>query len=217
MRLSSPFSLSSPRPVEVDTGVPRGPSCSAGWRLVGIPTAFATGVATRVAQANTSSDQSTAGHLRGFTQGVDTVFRHPLGLGLGTGAGTGQRFGTDYSIPENNYLEVGDELGVLPMLVFAALTLALILRLRRTARERPEALVSAAWAASAGLAVAAWFLQTWSDFAVAWTFWGVAGAMLGLTYRSATVASATEAHDKPMPALAPYGSPLQGAASSASR
>jgi hypothetical protein len=188
-----------------------------GLALVGVPAAFSTGVAKRVAQANTSSDQSTAGHLRGFTQGIDTIGKHPLGLGLGTGAGTGQRLGTGYAIPENNYLEVGDELGILPMLIFTALTLALILRLRRAARERSEVLVSATWAASAGLAVAAWFLQTWSDFAVAWTFWGVAGAMLGLTYYSATVASTTEAYDKPMHGLTTHGSRLQGVASSASR
>jgi hypothetical protein len=149
----------------------------AGLAILAVPAAFGTGLATRVKSAGSQTDQSTAGHVSGFWSGVDTIGRHPLGLGLGTGAGTGQRFGVHNDvIAENNYLEVGDELGVLPMLIFAALTVVLILRLRRVSRERFDPLVTAVWAAGVGLAVSAWFLQTWSTFAVAWTYWGVAGA-----------------------------------------
>lgn len=148
--------------------------------LVAVPAAAATGVLSRFALLNSSSDTSTAGHARGFSAGLGVVAENPLGLGLGTGAGTGQRFAVqDTTIPENNYLEIGDEIGILPMLVFVALAVALILRLRRSARARPDPLLSATMAAATGLAVGAWFLQTWSDLSVAWTFWGVAGAMLG--------------------------------------
>ncbi len=148
---------------------------------LGIPAAFATGLAKRVASAGSQSNQSTAGHISGFWDGIHTMGAHPLGLGLGTAAGTGQRFNVrGFQIPENNYLEVGDELGIFPGLLFLVLTLALLVRLRRASSQRPEPLATAAWTAGAGLALAAWFLQTWSDFAVSWTYWALAGVALGL-------------------------------------
>jgi O-Antigen ligase len=124
-----------------------------GLALLAVPAAFGTGLAKRVQSANNQSDQSTAGHISDFRSGIDTIGQHPLGLGLGTGAGTGQRFAvrTDV-IAENNYLEVGDELGLLPMLIFTALTVAVILRMRRASRERSDPLITAVWAGGVGLA-----------------------------------------------------------------
>jgi hypothetical protein len=178
---------------------------------LGIPAAFATGLAKRVESVSNQRNQSTAGHISGFWSGVNTMGSDPLGLGLGTGAGTGQRFRVHTDrIPENNYLEIGDELGICAALLFVSLTLAVLLKLRRLARQRPEALISAVWAAGAGLALAAWFLQTWGDFAVSWTYWGLAGAALGLgRQRAARTAEA------PHGALAPEV--VQAALSSASR
>ena len=59
-----------------------------------------------------------------------------------------------------------------------------------------DPLTTAAWAAGIGLAFSALFLQTWVDFGVAWTYWGIAGAMLRLAERS----KATVAEPKPAPA-----------------
>lgn len=158
--------------------------------LITVPAAIASGALKRFSLLSDSSNTSTKGHETGFSTGVDVLAHHPLGLGLGTGAGTGQRFGVaSTTIPENNYLEVGDELGLLPMVVFVALTVALILGLRRKARARDDPLLTASWAAAAGLAVGALFLQTWSDFSVSWTLWGVAGAMLGMTIGERATAS----------------------------
>src|SRR5207302_10029202 len=117
----------------------------------------------------------------------------------------------DDVIPENNYLEVGAELGILPMLIFVGLTVALIVKLRRAARQRSDPLITAAWTAGVGLAVSAWFLQTWSDFAVAWTYWGVAGAMLGMARSRATVPHAADVPREAMPS--PLTAPQIGRAS----
>jgi hypothetical protein len=166
--------------------------------LVAVPAAAASGVISRFSLLNDTHDVSTEGHLSGFWDGLGVIQAHPLGLGLGTGAGTGQRFKVQgLTIAENNYLEVGDELGIIPMILFIALTLALIFRLRQLARARDDPLITAAWAAAAGLAVSAWFLQTWSDFSVSWTFWCVAGAMLGAAARS--TARTTEPASRPSP------------------
>jgi len=154
----------------------------AGLLVLAVPAALSTGLAKRVSSAGHSSDHSSAGHVSAFWHGVHTVEAQPLGLGLGSSAGVGQRFQSQDGgavIPENDYLQVGIELGVAPMLLFAALSVALVLSLRAAARRHPHGVISAAWAAAAGLVVAAWFLQTWIDFSVAWTVWGVAGAALG--------------------------------------
>jgi hypothetical protein len=155
--------------------------------VLAIPAAVVTGLADRLAQSTSQTNQSTSGHIAGFWRGVKVLRTHPLGQGLGTSAGTGERFQgelRDVVIPENNYLQFGAELGILPMLVFAALTVAVIVRLQRAARRESNAvLVAAVWGAMTGLAVGAWFLQAWIDFSVAWTVWGLAGAALGIGAR----------------------------------
>jgi len=68
------------------------------------------------------------------------------------------------------------------------------------------------------LAVAAWFLQTWSIFAVAWTYWGVAGVALGLSrVRAPATADAPAEARGPASAPAPYPPAPLGAFSRASR
>lgn len=154
--------------------------------LIAVPAAVGSGALKRFSLLSNSSNSDTQGHESGFWNGVKTIGRHPLGLGLGTGAGTGQRFEVQGdTIPEDNYLEVGAELGILGGILFLALTVALIVRLRRAVRSRGDPLLAGMWAACAGLAVSALFLQTWTDFSVSWTFWGLAGAMLGASARRA--------------------------------
>lgn len=152
----------------------------AGLAIVAVPAAISTGVANRFEGAKNTTDN--AGHVSAFWSGIHTIEHHPLGIGLGSSAGVGQRANADVSevvVPENNYLQVGIELGVLPMLLFAALTATLIFTLRSAARRRPSSVITAVSAAAAGLAVTAWFLQVWIDFSVAWTVWGLTGAALG--------------------------------------
>jgi hypothetical protein len=172
--------------------------------IVAVPAALSSGVVKRFQQVSNQGNTSTAGHEHGFWSGLDTLGAHPLGQGLGTGAGVGQRFAVSGDqVPENNYLDVGDEIGILPMLVFAALTITVILQLRRIGKVRDDPLVTAMWAAGAGLALTAWFLQTWLDFGVAWTYWGIAGAMVGLSSHPATEVAGPGIAEAAGPALAP--------------
>jgi O-antigen ligase len=181
--------------------------------VFGIPSAFASGLSRRVAQGPNPTDQSTAGHLAGFSKGLSTIGKHPLGQGLGTGAGTGQRLGVaNYTVAENSYLNVGDELGLVGLILFVGTVIALIVDLRYAARGSPDVLVTAAWAGGLGLVLAAWFLQTWSNFPVSWTFWAVAGAALGAAREHATATAKAE-----QPATGTYTPSLAPALSSTSR
>lgn len=169
--------------------------------IIAIPTAFVTGLSRRVTTTSTRNADN-AGHVASFWDGVNTVVHHPLGQGLGTSAGTGQRFQSQVSkvvVPENTYLQMGVELGVVPMLIFAALTVTLVVKSRMASRRDPHYVVAAVGAAMAGLAVAAWFLQPWTDFSVAWSVWGLVGAALGLS-RIRVGNEATSLRRSPIPA-----------------
>jgi hypothetical protein len=155
--------------------------------VVAVPAAFAVGLAKRFGDLNNKHNVSTHGHVSRFWTGVDTVTKNPFGLGLGTAAGIGERFGDDRDDSENSYLNVGEEIGVLPMLTFAALIVSLMVHLRRAARRNSELVVAAAWAAGIGLVFASWFLHTWFNFSVTWTYFGIAGAALGVARQRAVV------------------------------
>jgi hypothetical protein len=149
--------------------------------IVAVPVTASSGLSARVTSTSTKEDQSSTDHLRSFWDGVHSIGGAPLGHGLGTSAGVGQRFNDAGStVTENGYLQVGVETGVLAMIVFGALTIALLRRLNLAARSVPDAGVSAVRGAAIGLAVGAIFLHTWNDFAVAWTLWGLAGASVGV-------------------------------------
>jgi hypothetical protein len=148
--------------------------------IMAVPTALATGLSQRVTTTTGYSDN--AGHVTSFGKGVETVAQNPLGLGLGTSAGVGQRSASQVSnvvVPEDTYLQMGVELGIVGMLLFIALTVALVAKLRAVARRHPHYVVAAMAAAAAGISVGAFVLQPWTDFSVAWTVWGLAGVALG--------------------------------------
>jgi hypothetical protein len=184
----------------------------AGLTVIGLPGALASGFAKRLAATNTARDQSSAGHLSALTAGLSRVAHHPLGDGLGTSAGTGQRFEVANTVvPENNYLDIGVQLGFMGMSIFIALTLVLIVKLRWASRASPYPLLAAVWASMAGLAVAALVLQPWLDFSVTWTYWGLAGAMLGAARSWA--AAREQAGARPRGDGGPWSAPQPAAAS----
>lgn len=158
----------------------------AGFAVV-LPAATAIGLGQRVAATSTQRDPSSVDHVRSFWTGLDAVKANPIGHGLGTSAGVGQRFDQGQAtIGENSYLQVGIETGVAAMAVFIGITVSAIGRLRRLSRSRSHLATSAAFSAGIGLAIGGLFLQTWVDFSVAWTFWALAGAAIGIAERSRT-------------------------------
>jgi O-antigen ligase len=71
-------------------------------------------------------------------------------------------------LPENWYLQIGVELGWLGFVLFVALIVFSLLRLRK---ERHQALTEGLFLAVLGVSVAAVALHAWEDSAVAYTAW----------------------------------------------
>jgi hypothetical protein len=152
--------------------------------IVALPAASATGLSERATTAASGEEESAIDHVESFWKGVHAISAEPLGHGLGTSAGVGQRFAPGQTtVSENNYLQVGIETGVIAMAVFLALTVVLIRHLNKAAWTVADLGSSAARSAAIGLAIGALFLQMWNHFAVAWTFWAIAGAAIGIANR----------------------------------
>lgn len=151
--------------------------------------AFSTGFATRV--ANKGGETSNSGHVTETQRGWSALFKTPLGRGLGNVAGIGDRFKSQAKLTaENAYLQIGNEIGVPAMLLFATILIATLLRLRRYSarlsagpppgRSARRDATEAALMCGAALAVGGFFLHVWLGVPTALTFWGLAGlAMTG--------------------------------------
>jgi len=72
-------------------------------------------------------------------------------------------------LPENWYLQVGVEMGLLGFLLYVLLVVVILEKLRAGSGQR--AVVSAVLLAFLGISIAALFLHAWEDAAVAYTVW----------------------------------------------
>jgi O-antigen ligase len=150
--------------------------------VLALPAITATGLSERVT-TTISGQQNATDHVQAFWNGVHAIEAEPLGHGVGTSASVGQRLSYGFIIPENSYLQVGVENGVIAMVIFVALTIAVLRRLRRAA-TRADLGTSAIRSAGLGLATGAFLIHTWNEFSVAWVFWGLAGAAIGISERA---------------------------------
>lgn len=155
--------------------------------IVVVPLALATGAATRLVSGDSASD---SGHALSLSTATEVLGGAPLGNGLGTGAIGANRAGSTLAITsENQFLDVGVQLGVLGLLLFAAVLVAVIVRLGRSAKRAPagEARIAAfgARAALLGLLVPCWYLQPFLTPEVGWVVFALLGAALGAADRAA--------------------------------
>jgi hypothetical protein len=154
--------------------------------LVALPVAAAGGLLDRFQGAATGEDQAQEQHRDSIGRGFGEVLTHPLGNGLGTTAGTGQRFGNAVVVADNSYLQIGNEIGAAPMILFVALVTLMARELHR--RRSAEAV--GIRAALLGTLVGAFFLPAWMELAVSWTAFAVIGAALAPSARTTASASA---------------------------
>jgi len=132
--------------------------------VVLLPLVADSALAERVTGAITGSDQeSTPEHTERSRAAFDAVVDRPLGQGLGSAGGIANRFGVrGHLFPENHYLRISLEVGVLGGLVFVGVVLTGARTARRRADETGSLLDSAAASALAATAVAGLFLDSFA-------------------------------------------------------
>ena len=124
------------------------------------------------AAADLDSDEY---HLHYIREGAEGVADRPLGHGPGTAGIVSIRSGDQQQLTENYYIQIAYEVGVIGLLVFVALWLFVI---RLLARQKPSTLTSVLLASAAAYAVMGMVMHLWSNEAVAFGWWGLAGLVV---------------------------------------
>ena len=143
-------------------------------------------VSSRLGGAEKSAE-STEGHIDEIRAGFEILQENPLGTGLGTAPALAVRLeNAPVIISDNSMLQVGNELGIVMMVFFAGLLVAIVVRLSRKARDDPPGgLASSARLALIGLLVAGQLHHVFQDFSVTWPLWALVGLALAPARRHA--------------------------------
>jgi putative inorganic carbon (HCO3(-)) transporter len=115
--------------------------------------------------------------VRFWQESINAAVDEPLGHGPGTAGLASIR--NDLQGPvlnENYYLQILHETGVTGLLLFSTILIIVVLRLYKLAGR--DVSVLAMLAAFAGLFLTNFLVHIWSNEAVAYTFWGLAGIII---------------------------------------
>ena len=109
-------------------------------------------------------------------RGLDDVVAEPFGRGPGT-AGPASAYNTGHStrLAENYYLQIGQELGWVGLVILVSIQALVLARLWHA---RQDALALGLFAAGIGLVLVNMLSHAWTDDTLAFLWWGLAGIAL---------------------------------------
>lgn len=119
---------------------------------------------------------STGQHITATKEGVRDVLANPLGSGPGTAGPASLRNDGKAKIAENYFVQVGQEVGILGLVLFVWINVLLgkmLLDNRSKNLMKPVLFTTLI-----GLTVVSMLLHGWADEEVALTFWGISGLYL---------------------------------------
>lgn len=107
--------------------------------------------------------------------GAQDIIDRPLGSGVGSAGPASLRNKKGHGrIPENYFLQIGQEVGVVGLLVFVAINIILLVRLYRSNKPLQNAL----FASMVGLIFVNMVSHAWTDDTLSLLWWGLAGIAL---------------------------------------
>lgn len=126
----------------------------------------------------TTVSENTSNSIRSnaIKESIERIQEKPLGEGLGT-AGPSALKNTEQKVglTENHYLQVAVELGIIGLSIFIAITVLLAIKLYKI---KDDNLSLAVLASFMGLIITNNLVHIWSNEAVAYTWWGIAGIVI---------------------------------------
>lgn len=135
------------------------------------------------ADQSTSLEDPNQLRVRFLRESVVKIAHNPAGLGPGrAGLASIRNNVQGTQLNENYYLQVATEVGVLGLTLFLAILILVAVRLYRATSDSVYA--TALLAAFAGLALTNILVHIWSNEAVAYTWWGLAGLVMTTRTRS---------------------------------
>ena len=127
--------------------------------------------------SSTSKLSSNAQRIQAIKNGFHDVVHQPLGRGVGTaGPASARNTGHPVRIAENYYLQLGQEVGVIGIFLFAAIN---ILLARELWAYRHDVLAKILLASLVGISFINLVSHAWTDDTLSLIWWGLAGIMLG--------------------------------------
>lgn len=155
--------------------------------LVAVPVVILSGLGHRF--TSSGSSVSNKGHVAQIQKGLRIMEARPLGNGLATGvaggqsaAGKGVVGGSLVFDPENQYLEIGLQLGFLGLALWAATMAAMLARMRPRAPDVLDRMAVSGpgvRAAFIGLLVGGMVAQIFIEPVVSWTVFVLCGVVVG--------------------------------------
>ena len=132
--------------------------------VVILPLVADSALANRITGAVTGADQeSTPEHTERSREAFDAVVANPLGQGLASSGNVANRFAVRGALlPENYYLQVALDVGVIGALVFVGVVISAARPAHRRARRTDHLLDAAAASALAATALAGLFLGSFA-------------------------------------------------------
>jgi uncharacterized membrane protein YhaH (DUF805 family) len=122
--------------------------------------------------------------IRFFKESLARIYHNPFGSGPGTAGIVSIRNQTQGTIlNENYYLQIATEVGLLGLTLFLAIIILTAKRLYDAHTHESLALL----ASLAGLLLTSLLIHTWSNEALAYTWWGLAGLYLKRKDKGVTV------------------------------
>jgi hypothetical protein len=125
-------------------------------------------------EKSTITTSSNEGHASALKSGLKDIAHEPLGGGVGS-AGPASVYGHKTRIAENYFIQTGQEVGWLGMLLFLLINVFLALGLWA---RRQDPLALGLFAALIGLTFINLLSHAWTDDTLAYLFWGLAGVAL---------------------------------------
>ena len=121
---------------------------------------------------------SNDGHKESLIQGTELMLSQPLGAGMGS-TGSASLMTEKPIIIENQYLFIAHELGWLGIVLFLAISGAVLWLLWKIWRKKGDWLALAVLSSGVGLMIIGLVLPVWVDDTVSIVWWGLAGFLLG--------------------------------------
>lgn len=123
----------------------------------------------------TAKTSSNDGHVSALKTGLSDIVHHPLGTGTGTAGPASVYNNHQARIAENYFLQIGQETGLLGLLLFVLITggVAYLLWMHRA-----DPLALSLFASLIGLTVINLLSHAWTDDTLAYLWWGFAGVAM---------------------------------------
>ena len=119
-----------------------------------------------------SSNQS---HWKSTKDGVIDVANHPLGFGPGSAGPASVYNTTPPRIAENYYVQIGQELGWIGLILFVVINFAVLYLLWL---KRADPLALGLFASFIGISAVNMLMHSWADDTLAYIWWGLAGVAM---------------------------------------